>query len=105
MPYSIRQSVDMILNSSPKLIDLGKVNDKYFINIFSCGFQRYFSQKTPVKHKNTFGKLAYYFTGLKELPNFKKLNLSVHSQNMEIFLALPYFSLFLMEELQGGFGR
>ena len=81
MPYSIRQSVDMILNSSPKLIDLGKVNDKYFINIFSCGLFTDVSQKTPVKHKNTFGKLAYYFTGLKELPNFKKLNLSVNSEH------------------------
>lgn len=79
MPYSIRKSVDMILNSTPKLIDLGKVNDKYFINIFSCGLFTDVSQKTPTKHKNTFGKLAYYFTGLKELPNFKKLNLSVKS--------------------------
>lgn len=81
MPYSIRKSIDQILNSTPKLIDLGKANDKYFINIFSCGLFTDVSQKTPTKHKNTFGKLAYYFTGLKELPNFKKLNLSVKSEH------------------------
>ena len=81
MPYSIRKSIDIILNSTPKLIDLGKVNDKYFINIFSCGLFTDVSQKTPTKYKNTFGKLAYYFTGLKELPNFKKLNLSVKSEH------------------------
>ena len=80
MPHSIRQSIDIILNTKPKLIDLGKVNDKYFINIFSCGLFTDVSQKTPTKHKNTFGKLAYYFTGLKELPNFKKLNISVESE-------------------------
>ena len=81
MPHSIRQSVDMILKSTPKFIDLGKVNDKYFINIFSCGLFTDVSQKTPTNQKNTFGKLAYYFTGLKELPNFKKLNLSVKSEH------------------------
>ncbi len=81
MPYSIRKSIDQILNSNPKLIDLGKANDKYFINIFSCGLFTDVSQKTPTKHKNTFGKLAYYFTGLKELPNFKKLNISAKSEH------------------------
>lgn len=81
MPYSIRKSVDQILSSKAKLIDLGKANDKYFINIFSCGLFTDVSQKTPTKQKNTFGKLAYYFTGLKELPNFKKLNINVKSEH------------------------
>ena len=79
MPHSIRKSIDQILNSTPKMVDLGKANDKYFVNIFSCGLFTDVSQKTPTSHKNMFGKLAYYFTGLKELPNFKKLNISVES--------------------------
>ncbi len=37
MPHSIRKSIDQILNSTPKMVDLGKANDKYFVNIFSCG--------------------------------------------------------------------
>lgn len=80
MPFSIRESVDMILRSKPRNIDLGKVNDKYFINIFSCGLFTDVSQKTPTKQKNIFGKLAYYFTGIKELPNFRKINLSITSE-------------------------
>ena len=27
--------------------------------------------------KNTFGKLAYYFGGLGELPNFRKMHISI----------------------------
>lgn len=81
MPQSIRYSIDAILNSEVSLVDLGKANDKYFVNIFSCGLFTDVSQKTPTEYKNTFGKLAYYFTGIKELPNFKTLDLSIKSKN------------------------
>lgn len=81
MPQSIRYSIDAILNSEVSLVDLGKANDKYFVNIFSCGLFTDVSQKTPTEYKNTFGKLAYYFTGIKELPKFKTLDLSIKSKN------------------------
>lgn len=79
MPIDIKKSINHILNSSIKTVDLGKANDKYFVNIFSCGLFTDVSQKTPTEHKNIFGKLAYYYTGLKELPKFKMLNLSIKS--------------------------
>lgn len=82
MPQSIRYSIDAILNSEVSLVDLGKANDKYFVNIFSCGLFTDVSQKTPTEYKNTFGKLAYYFTGIKELPKFKTLDLSIKSKNL-----------------------
>lgn len=81
MPQSIRYSIDAILNSEVSLVDLGKANGKYFVNIFSCGLFTDVSQKTPTEYKNTFGKLAYYFTGIKELPKFKTLDLSIKSKN------------------------
>lgn len=80
MPQSIRYSIDMILNSEVSTVDLGKANGKYFVNIFSSGLFTDVSQKTPTEYKNTFGKLAYYFTGIKELPKFKMLDLIVKSK-------------------------
>ncbi|MFK4785592.1 YegS/Rv2252/BmrU family lipid kinase [Fusobacterium sp. MFO224] len=81
MPKSITKSVDKILNSKVSYIDLGLANDKYFVNVFSCGLFTDVSQKTSSEYKNIFGKLAYYFTGLKELPKFKLLNLSIKSKD------------------------
>lgn len=81
MPKNIKKSVDIILNSQPKSIDLGLANDTYFVNIFSCGLFTDVSQKTSSEYKNMFGKLAYYFTGIKELPKFKTLNLSISSKD------------------------
>lgn len=78
----IEENCKKILNSTPKPVDLGLVNDKYFINVFSYGLFTDVSQKTPTHLKNIFGKLAYYYSGIKELPTFKSLNIEVQSEEM-----------------------
>lgn len=93
MSADIAESCDKILNGEIRSIDLGKANDKYFINVFSFGLFTDISQKTPTHLKNTLGKLAYYYNGIKELPSFKKIDISLTSDeftyegNALIFLA------------------
>ena len=41
------------------------------------------SQKTPTVLKNNFGKLAYYFGGLGELPNFRKMHITIRSEEVD----------------------
>lgn len=79
MPQDVEEACDKILNGEIQDIDICKANDKYFINVFSFGFFTDISQKTPTHLKNTIGKLAYYFNGIKEIPTFKKMNILVNS--------------------------
>ncbi|MGK4198494.1 YegS/Rv2252/BmrU family lipid kinase [Fusobacterium sp. HC1336] len=79
MPADIGSACDKILAGKIQGIDLGKANDKYFINVFSFGLFTDVSHKTPTHLKNTIGKLAYYLNGIKELPSFKKLDIKVTS--------------------------
>lgn len=79
MPADIGGACDKILAGKIQEIDLGKANDKYFINVFSFGLFTDVSHKTPTHLKNTIGKLAYYLNGIKELPSFKKLDIKVTS--------------------------
>lgn len=79
MPANIGSACDKILAGKIQEIDLGKANDKYFINVFSFGLFTDVSHKTPTHLKNTIGKLAYYLNGIKELPSFKKLDIKVTS--------------------------
>lgn len=84
MPMDIEEACEKILKAEVKKVDLGKVNDKYFINVFSFGLFTDVSQKTPTHLKNTFGKLAYYFNGIKEIPRFTKIDLKVESEDLTI---------------------
>ena len=82
MPSDVEEACHQILKSKPKKIDIGKINDSYFLNVASTGLFTDVSQKTDVNLKNTIGKLAYYVKGLEQLPNFRKLRIKVSSKEI-----------------------
>ena len=81
MPQDVEAACQQIVESEVKKVDLGKINDKYFVNVASTGLFTDVSQKTDVNLKNTMGKLAYYMKGIEQLPNFRKLKIKVDSEN------------------------
>lgn len=81
MPQDIEEACEQILNSKPKGVDIGSINEKYFMNVASTGLFTDVSQKTDVNLKNTIGKLAYYVKGIEQLPNFRKLKIKVDSEH------------------------
>lgn len=80
MPLNIERACKQIIESEPREIDLGKINDKYFINVASSGLFTNVSQQTDINMKNTIGKLAYYVKGIEQLPSFKKIRIKVSSE-------------------------
>lgn len=94
MPSDVQEACKQILASKPVAVDVGKINEKYFINVASSGLFTDVSQKTDVNLKNTIGKLAYYLKGLEELPNFRKLKVKLSSKECnydgEMYLLLVF---------------
>jgi len=94
MPLDVGKACKQILNSKVREVDIGKINDKYFINVASMGLFTDVSQKTDINIKNTIGKLAYYLKGLEQIPNFRKLKFKVTSEENEfdgdIYLMLVF---------------
>jgi len=84
--------VDVIVKGEIKTFDVGKVNDKYFFNVASAGLMTSVAHNADVLLKNTLGKMAYYFKGLGELPNFKALKMRITADGFvieeEVFLFL-----------------
>jgi len=94
MPSDIQEACKQILDSKPVAVDVGKINDDYFINVASTGLFTDISQKIDGNLKNTIGKLAYYLKGLEELPNFRKLKVKLSSKECdydgEMYLLLVF---------------
>jgi len=82
MPHDVGEACNQILKSKVKQIDIGKINDKYFLNVASTGLFTDISQKMDMNLKNTIGKLAYYVKGIEQLPNFRKLKIKVSSEEV-----------------------
>ncbi|MFX9664949.1 hypothetical protein ABTO78_20035, partial [Acinetobacter baumannii] len=49
-------------------IDIGKINDRYFINIAGGGALTDLTYEVPSKLKTVIGQLAYYIKGIEKLP-------------------------------------
>lgn len=82
MPRGVASALNAVIGGTIKSVDVGRAGSKYFVNIFSCGLFTEISQKTPTTLKNTFGRVAYYFGSIGELPNFRKLNITVSSEEL-----------------------
>lgn len=92
IPQNIGEACVQILENPESLVDIGRINDKYFINVASTGLFTDISQKTDDELKNTIGKLAYYIKGIGQLPNFRKLKVKLTSKE-EIFDGEMYLML------------
>lgn len=79
---NIVDSCKQILESTVHEIDLGKVNDKYFVNILSMGVLTDVSQKTNDKLKKKIGKVAYYMQGFNEVLGMKRLKIKIDSEEL-----------------------
>lgn len=62
-----------IIDTEPKRIDIGNVNEKYFINVCAAGLLTNVSQNVNNDFKNALGNLAYYLKGIEQIPNFRSI--------------------------------
>jgi len=60
------EAARQIASGAVDRVDVGRVNDLYFVNIFSFGIFTTTSQRTPDERKHKIGKLAYIIEGVKE---------------------------------------
>lgn len=69
IPNDIDGMIEIALGSSYTTADVGKVNDRYFVNVAAMGGLISVSQKTDPNLKNSLGIMAYYLKALTEIKN------------------------------------
>ncbi|CUO74621.1 YegS/Rv2252/BmrU family lipid kinase [Intestinibacter bartlettii] len=81
-PHDVKKCIEKIISSKPKYVDIGKINDRYFINVASAGMFTDVSQKINPDFKNTIGKVSYYIKGIEEALNMRQFKIKVTSDEM-----------------------
>ncbi|MBN9654861.1 diacylglycerol kinase [Halobacillus litoralis] len=71
VPRNIHKAVDIILEGYSHPLDIGRVNDQYFMNIAGGGKITEISYEVPSKLKTMIGQLAYYLKGIEMLPSIR----------------------------------
>ncbi len=68
LPREPEAACDVILNGTPKTLDVGNFSGKYFCYVAAFGAFSAVSYETPQNVKNAVGHLAYIIEGIKQLP-------------------------------------
>lgn len=85
-------------------VDIGRVNDRYFINVCSGGFFTNVAHNIDSEFKNTLGKLAYYIEGVKQVPKFRPLHFRITTEE-GVYDEVLYLFLLMNTRVTGGFEK
>ena len=96
---------DLVLRGESRPIDLGRANDRYFINIAGGGSLTELTYEVPSRLKTMIGQLAYYFKGIEKMVNLTPMQLKIDADGQEPIEG--EFMIFLIGNTNsvGGFER
>lgn len=84
IPKNVKKAINIILNGKIVKHDIFKINDVYGIYVCAFGLFTASSYSASQKSKRRFGKLAYYFSGAKELKDAKKFAVTLKTDTIAI---------------------
>lgn len=67
MPIDPQEAIDSLDFEQTKDLDIGKINDHYFMNVVAIGSIPEAVRDVSVEEKTKFGKLAYLISGVKKI--------------------------------------
>lgn len=76
----INETLALLEKGNLTPIDVGKVNDQYFINVCDMGLFSRVSHKVDPESKKKFGRLAYYCKGFEEIQNYHAMEMTLETE-------------------------
>ncbi|MBE6023248.1 MAG: YegS/Rv2252/BmrU family lipid kinase [Cellulosilyticum sp.] len=77
IPSSVDGCLDLMTDGNLGYIDVGQVNERYFINVCNMGLFSGVSHNVDPELKKKFGRLAYYFKGFEEIQNCQAMDITL----------------------------
>lgn len=104
IPRDIDKAVDIIIAGDSIPVDVGRVNERYFINIAGGGRITELTYEVPSKLKTVLGQLAYYLKGIEMLPSIKATKMRIEYDG-EVFDDEAMMVLIALTNSVGGFEK
>lgn len=93
LPKTPEEACEIITEGNIDKVDVGLVNEKYFINVCAGGLFSNVGDIIDKNFKETFGKFAYYIKAIEQMHNYKPINLKIKNSKETIE---DKFDLFLV---------
>lgn len=100
----IEEAIDVIEWGNLANVDVGRMNDKYFINIAGGGSLTEITYEVPSKNKTILGKFAYHLKGIEKIPEYKPFQIEIELPDRTIHEEAMIF-LIANSNVVGGFKK
>lgn len=77
MPLNLKKACRQILDSSEMKIDVGRVNDRFFLNSLGIGINSKVVAEANQNFKHLQGAIVYILAALKVMPDYQSINLEI----------------------------
>ncbi|WP_026582622.1 diacylglycerol kinase [Bacillus sp. J33] len=104
IPRDVEAATDIIVKGDTIPVDIGRINEKYFINIAGGGRLTELTYEVPSKLKTMIGQLAYYLKGIEMLPSIRSTEVSIEFDG-KLFEGEVMLFLVGLTNSVGGFER
>lgn len=94
LPKDLVKAAKKIIEGTVEEVDIGLVNDTYFINVLSAGIFSSTSYKTDKVLKDTFGQASYFMTALAEGLRYKPFMVEIKTEDAVIIENIAVFIVF-----------
>ncbi|MGL4484475.1 MAG: diacylglycerol/lipid kinase family protein [Anaerovoracaceae bacterium] len=103
-PHKIEDMVEYSLSNKYTLSDVGKVNNRCFVNVAAIGNLIAAGQKVDPNVKNAIGVVAYYSRALVEIPTLRASKVRIITPN-KTYEENMYFMVIMNGQSAGGFKK
>ena len=76
----VEEALALLEQGKLTYIDVGKANDRYFINVCDMGLFSGVSHTVDPELKKKFGRLAYYCKGFEEIQNYQAMDITMTTE-------------------------
>ena len=91
---NIEVAVDKIIKGNTEEVDIGKVNDTYFINVLSAGMFSSTSYKTDKRLKDILGQASYFLTAAKQPFEQRPFKIKIETEDAVLEESVVVFIIF-----------
>ncbi|RCW72012.1 diacylglycerol/lipid kinase family protein [Saliterribacillus persicus] len=81
LPLRPKKAIELLKEIKTKHVDVGKVNNGYFINLINIGALAEATYNVSAEQKTKFGSLAYFLEGIKTLQEEEKFSVKIETDN------------------------
>ncbi|EIJ79788.1 putative lipid kinase [Bacillus methanolicus PB1] len=104
IPRDVEAAADIIVKGDTIPVDIGRMNNRYFINIAGGGRLTELTYEVPSKLKTVLGQLAYYLKGIEMLPSIRATEVSIEYDG-KLFEGEAMLFLVALTNSVGGFEK